>query len=55
MSTPNTMDVLTVGLVILGLYLMIDAMTTNNPARRRRDERDLRIIGEGASVFKNVL
>jgi len=51
MQTKNLL--IGVGIVVVG-YLVLDALTTTNPAERRRDVRDLKIIGEGASAAKSI-
>jgi hypothetical protein len=42
-------------LLCMVAYFMLDALMTNNPARRRRDEQDLRIIGEAAGALQPIV
>lgn len=42
-------------LLCMVAYFMLDALMTNNPARRRRDEQDLRIIGEAADALQPIV
>jgi hypothetical protein len=47
--------VATGALLCMVAYFMLDALMTRNPVRRRRDEQDLRIIGEAAGALQPIV